>query len=247
MKTKILFLMLIVISLAIAACDSNNSQEGVKLKIKAVTNLSEDNASANANELTYQFAQMGIQEVEFEGMDDDDSDDRLAHDDEGDDGEDHDDEISFEGPFVVDLLTGTSIRDFGILGIEPGLYEEIEIELAPVLLDGNSVFIAFTYTPDGGSPMQVQISTKQKLELEIESESGIQVDANVLSTILVLVDLETLVASIDLSQADVDDDGVIRINDTSNTDSKVQIFSNFKRYCHTGEDDDQDSEIEADD
>lgn len=253
MKMKIL-LVVVFISLVFAACDSNNTAEGIKLKIKGITNTSANNARVNESELTYQFAQIGIQEVELEGMDaenenedgDDDSDDRLTHDGDDNDDQGEDEEFSFEGPFVVDLLAGTSIPDFGVLAIEPGLYEEVEIELAPVLLDGNSVFIAFTYTPDVGSPVQVQISTKQEMEFEIESESGIQVDANALSTILVLLDLQTLLASVDFSQANADNDGVIRINDTSNTDLAVQIFSNFKSFCHAGEDDDHDGDIDDD-
>ena len=82
MKTKIL-IVLIVISLVIAACDSNNGPEGGKLKMKAVTNGSAASGRISATEITYQFAQVGVQEVELEEVESEGNDEADDDDDVG--------------------------------------------------------------------------------------------------------------------------------------------------------------------
>jgi hypothetical protein len=71
---------------------------------------------------------LGVTELEFE------TSDAALQDD---------DDIDFESRYVVDLINGTSTPDFGIADIKPGVYEEIEFEVAGLLDDGASVFIAF--------------------------------------------------------------------------------------------------------
>jgi hypothetical protein len=248
MKMKVL-LMLILGSLWLAGCSDDPATEGVNLQMKAVTNLSTiDNGRTNTTGLEFNQVLLGVRELEFETQEEDDQEDSDDDSDgDDDDGEDDNEDIEFKGSYVVDLINGTSTPDFGLATLQPGVYEEIEIELGPVLPDNNSVFIAFTYTPDGGTPVQVELSTKKELEFEIEhNKSGYQLDANTLTNILVLLDLDVLFSSVDLSTAEADDDGVIRINDTSNSKLVLQILSRFEDACEAGEDADDDDDIDED-
>jgi len=245
---KVLVL-LIIGSLWLVGCSDDPATEGVNLQMKAVTNLSTiNNGRTNATDLVFNQVLLGIREIEFETLEEDDQEDSDDDNDgEDDDGEDDNEEIEFKGSYVVDLIKGTSTPDFGLASLQPGVYEEIEIELGPVLPNNNSIFIGFTYTPDGGSPVQVEFSTKKELEFEIEDDkSGYQLDANTLTNILVLFDLDVLFSSVDLSTAEADDDGVIRINDSSNSKLVLQILSRLEDSCEAGEDADDDDDIDED-
>lgn len=248
MKMKVL-LMLIMGSLWLVGCSDDPATEGVNIQMKAVTNLSTiNNGRTNATELEFNEVLLGVRELEFETLEEDDQENSDDDSDgEDDDGEDDNEEIEFKGSYVVDLINGTSTPDFGLATLQPGVYEEIEIELGPVLPNNNSVFIAFTYTPDGGTPVQVEFSTKREIEFEIEDEkSGYKLDANALTNILVLLDLDVLFSSVDLSTAEADDDGVVRINDTSNSKLVLQILSRLEDSCEAGEDEDDDDDIDED-
>lgn len=245
-----MLLMLIAGSLWLVGCNNDDvATEGVKLQMKAVASVSTINdGRVNATSLEFNEVLLGVKEIEFETLEEDDQEDiDDDNDGENDDGEDDDEEIEFEGSYVVDLINGTSTPDFGLATLQPGVYEEIEIELGPVLPNNNTVFIAFTYTPDGGSAVEVEFSTKKEIEFEIEDETnGFQLDANTLTNILVLLDLDVLFSSVDLSTAEADGDGVIRINDTSNSKLVLQILSKLDDSCEAGEDSDDDDEIDED-
>jgi hypothetical protein len=189
--------------------------------MKAVSTLHSINGRVDAvGSFSFRKVLLGVDELEFELLD----------------GDDHE-EIEFKGAFVVDLISGASIPDLGVANITPGVYDEIEIELGRYLSNNNTAYIEFTYTPFNGKPVRVIFSTKQEIEIEIEKEDGFQVEPNVLNTILVLLDLDKLFANIDLSLAVADDIGVIRINDSVNTEMTSKILSNLKDACYSDNDD----------
>ena len=247
MKTKII-LILIAGYLLMMGCSNDPIAEGVTLKMKAVTNQSIINGRTSASDLVFNEILLGVRELEFETSEEDDhenSNDDI--DGENEDGEDDNEEIEFKGSFVVDLINGTSTPEFGLADVQPGLYEEIEIELGPILPNNNSIFIAFTYTPVGGDAVQVEFSTQKEIEFEIENEkTGFQIDANVIHSLLVLIDLDTLFSDVDLSSATIDADGIIRINDSSNIKISNKILSSLEDACNAGEDNDHDDEIDGD-
>lgn len=240
-----------------------SDQTAIKGRIEATGIAEGETGHVEAGSVVFSEVLLGVTEIEFESEDNnDDGDDDADHDNsgpgDGDDGEDHDnsgpgngddddgdnEEIEFEGEFLIDLIAGTSVPDFGIATIPPGIYEEIELTLSPILPDSNSVFIAFTFTSTMDDTVQVELSTKRKIEIEIEDDDGFQIDDNVLNNILVLIDLDKLLSGIDLSGAAADGDGVIRINDSSNTEILLHILSNFNDFCHGGEDNDHDGDID---
>lgn len=229
---KIQFLALFMLAMSVfSACDDAGTQsDGVAFKMKATTSGSVINPAGRSMETTYTFqeALIGVRKVEFENDVDDDS------------GNDDEFEIEFKGRYVVDLIAGTSDPEFGVSNIDPGLYNEIEIELGQFLEGGNSMFIAFQYQPTGGEPVQVEFSTKALLEFEIDDDEGFVMQPDALSNILVMINLDKLLSTVDLSQAVVDEDGVIRINDTSNAALAQQILGKVEDSCKAGRDDDDD-------
>ncbi len=249
MKMRVL-LMLIVGSLWVGGCNNDEpTAEGIKLQMKAVTSLSTINGRTSATGLEFSQILLGVRELEFETLEEDDLEDSNDDlDGDNDDGEDDNEEIEFEGSYVVDLINGTSTPDFGLASVQPGIYEEIEIEMGPILENNNSIFIAFSYIPDGGgSAVQVEFSSQEEIEFEIEDETtGFQLDANALTNMLVILDLDALFSGIDLSTAVADEDGVVRINDSSNSGITQQILSNLEDACDAGEDDDNDDDIDED-
>lgn len=234
MKTKVQFLLLAIAGLMVVACGSDPAMDGVKMKMKAISSLSTINGKIKATGLTFTEVKLGVEELEFE-TEDENSDEDLH-------GEDDSEKVEFEGPYTVDLINGTSSPSFGLADVVGGVYDEIEIELAPVMTDGNSVFISFTY--DGTT---YEFSTTEEIEIEIESLAGYTVDENALTNILVLINLDNLFADIDLGDAVADEDGVVRINDSSNSEIAHSIIDQLEDSCEAGEDKDKDDDLDDDD
>ena len=231
MITKVQLFIVSIVILLLASCSSDPQLEGVKLKMKAVTTQSSINGRLNATGLTFTDIMIGVDEIEFETELEDDQEDISGEDDEL--------KVEFEGPYVIDLINGTSTPNLGVGDVPTGVYDELEIELAPVLTGGNSVFIKFTL--DGKT---YEFSTTEEIEIEVENLSGFDIDSNSLQNILVLIDLDNMFAGIDLSNAVADEDGVIRINDSSNSEITHSIINQLEDSCEAGEDDDKDDEID---
>lgn len=179
---------------------------------------------------------LGVSQLKFEAKDttandstrcgDPDSyrDDHGENDDgrvlNGGDGDEADDDgedstkLKFKGAFVVDLLNGTSTPDFGIAQVVPGVFSKIQIKLAPILPDSNSIFVKGTiFVAD--TSYNIEFSSKMQMVLKIHSKKGIELNGS-LNSILVELDLDRFFENINLASARVDEDGVIRINPSFN-------------------------------
>ena len=238
----------LVLMLIFQNCSNTEADlASVNLEMKATTSLSTLNPSgriANAD-LVFTEIMLGVTEIEFETLEENNHESNDDFDDEDDDGEDDDEEIEFEGNFIVDLIAGTSTPDFGIADVVPGIYEEIEIELGAILDDGNSLFIAFDFTPDGATEaVRYEFSTNAELKFEIEHDDGFLIDQGAVNQMLILIDLDLLFAELDLNSAVADVDGVVRINPNSNTDLAYQLAQNLYEAMDGGEDEDGDGEFD---
>lgn len=252
------------VMLLVVSCGENvdPTKADIKLEMKATTSLSTINTNARIANSGIEFTKVliGVTEIEFESMGDNDSenydvnddhsgndsdnDDHSGNDSDNDDVE-HEDEIEFKGLFIVDLLNGTSDPDFGITNVIPGIYEEIEVKISPILDDGNSIIVALTYQKEGMmEPLKLEFTSTKEFNFEIEHHSGIQLDGNTINQILILFDLDKFFAGVDLTQAILDEDGIIRINSTSNTDISAIIWDNLHYVFEAGEDDDDDDEFD---
>jgi hypothetical protein len=251
MKSKIrlsIMALLIMIGLSLESCTSDPSLANINMTMKATTSLSSiTNGRLAVTGLEFTEVRVGVTELEFETLEEEEQEDNDDFEDSDNDGEDDNEEVEYEGEFIVDLIAGTSTPDFGIADLAPGIYEEMEVEMKPIMDDGNTMFVAFNYTPDGAmEPVQFEYSNKYELEFEIEDEAGFQIDEGALNQMLIIIDLDALFADIDLSNAVADEDGVVRINDTSNSAIAAAIAQNFESFMECGEDEDGDGEFDDD-
>lgn len=266
---KFRFLVLAAIAMFFtSACSENVDPDAAKvdLKMQAITQLGTLNSGARtaATEIEFTEAIIGVTKIEFEssddssdddnsgsGSDDDDDDDDDGDDDDGDDDNDDDSdddgdemEVEIKGKFIVDLIAGTSNPDFGVTGIAPGTYNKLEIKMRPILQDGNTLKVVFNYSIDGAAPVTIEISTKQELEFEIESNSTLDLSEVNAKNILILFDLDRLIAGVDFTSGVKSPDGIVRINESSNTSLAAKLLGNLDDCMDAGEDDDEDDEID---
>jgi len=241
----------IIACLILAGCNETDSPgaASMQLEMKAKTNLSKISASGRrmATGVIFREVLIGVTELEFETSDEN----LVEEEDSAKNGDDHDGEsenekVEYEGSYAVDLLKGISTPDFGVADVLPGNYEEMEINVGPVLNGGKSIFVSFDIPRDGADTLKVEFSTSAEIELQLERDAGFQLEGGVLNQMLVLFNLDSLIDSIDFSQATADADGIIRINEASNTDLALQIASNFHHSMEAGEDHDHDEEIDED-
>lgn len=236
------------------SCDDDNESKKVDpmasttVKIKAVTNESTfGNGRTDATGLIFTEALLGVKEIEFETLEEENLEDIGDFLDEDNDGEDDNEEIEFEGDFVVDLINGTSSPEINIVEVLPAIYDEIEMEIEPILEGNKSMKVTFEYLADGDTEATiVEYSNNFELELELETDKGFNLQQDFLNQILVIINLDELFANLDLANAEVDDDGIIRINNSSNTSIALTIADNFKNAIHTGKDDNNDGELDVD-
>ena len=241
MKNAIPFFFCALFSV-LAACNDDTLPAGIVLEMKAVTTQSAVNGRQSASGLEFTKIMVGLTKLEFETEEENEEEDKRGE-------EDFQEEVEFKGPFKVDLISGTSAPEFGQALTDPGIYDEIEFKFGPVLEGGKTIDIAFSF-----EGKQYEISSKaEKLEFELEQTEGLKIDENILTTILVLIDMDMLIDSLfkeieELEEEPVaDDDGVIRINEGSNAIILEALLASFEDSCDGGKDDDKDDRIDGKD
>ena len=242
--------MIIIIGLMVQSCTGDEpGLSKINLEMKASSALSDINPTGRvqATEIVFTEAYLGVTEIEFESLEEEEAEGSEDITDLDGDGEDDNEEIEFEGLFIVDLLNGVSTPDFGVAELEAGIYEEMEFEMEPILEGDVTLFVALDYTPDGAAEStRIEYSTSQEMEYELENEAGFAIEEGSLNQILVVVNLDAMFEGVDFSLASADMDGVVRINEDSNSDIASIIFQNLEDFMEGGEDEDGDGEIDDD-
>ena len=217
---------------------TNEAQASFEMRATTTTPANAGGRLANTG-YTFTEVYAGVTEIELETLEENQQEDAL--------GEDENEEVEFEGNFVINLLTGTSDPDFGISTIQPGVYEEVELEFENILEGNKTLIVNFNYTPAGATePTFVEFSTAEEFELELENEAGFVLDAGMVNPILVTLNLTELFAAVDLSTLMADEDGVIRINETSNSSAMDSIVEKLEVALEAEEDDDEDDDDDKD-
>lgn len=245
MKHTILVVLLAISAIMMQSCGDDNlpTEAMASFEMKAVTNASTLATSGRVEAAGYTFTEVfvGVTEIELETLEE--------NREEEENGESEDEEVEFEGNFIIDLLTGVSDPDFGFTELLSGVYEEVEIEFENILEGNNTLIAKFHFTPEGSTePTFVEFSTAEEFEIEIENEAGFVLDGGMLNSILVTLDLDVLFASIDFSSLQAGEDGVIRINEHSNSALMESIVEKLETALEAEElDDDDDDDEEEDD
>ncbi|WP_258104988.1 hypothetical protein [Marinoscillum sp. MHG1-6] len=252
------FAMLMMISCQEQDLSKNPETGSVNLSVKAISSGGIDSQSSvriAATSIIITEAYLGIDEIELESLEEyeaeeieesegEESDTEQETDNEGSDSEEED-EFEWEGPFVLNLITGESTPELPTVEVVAGTYKEFEAELIPIIGDSASVVVRGAVIVDTDS-IPFELVFEQELEFEIENEDGFEVTPNSLSSILVEFNLDSLLAGIDFSLAEFDTDGVVRISKDQNTALISAIVSNFESSGDCGKDEDGDHELDDD-
>ncbi|WP_373046549.1 hypothetical protein [Vulgatibacter sp.] len=254
--------------LTLAACGAEAPGAGAGIAIRAVT---EATPAASAGAVTFEddtgrtFTAteflVRVRDIELklpDGVRCSDIEPELAGgarcDDSDDDEADDDDEIEIAGPFVVDLLAGTSTPSLADVRVPALTYREVEFDLVEGpgdgALDGNALALRATFD-DGGAPATLDLRLDGTLEVEIERPEGVALQAG--ADLLLLLDATTWLDGIPL-QACVDEeglavvDGVLSIDDdTGCSELEGMIRDRLDDACSFDSDDDDDDDDDSDD
>lgn len=237
MKKFIILLITVCFAAGIQSCSNDDvpSDAQASFEMRAISGASTAAARIANTGFTFTEVLAGVTEIELETLEE-----NL---DEEENGEEENEEVEFEGNFIIDLLTGTSDPEFGLSELLAGVYEEVEIEFDNILEGEKTLIVNFNFIADGSTtPTYVEFSTSQEFELEIENEAGISLDEGTINAILVTLDLDLLLSSIDFSSLTVDQDGVIRINENSNSNIMEAIFTNLEDAFEAEEDEEDEGD-----
>ncbi len=261
MKTRFLFASLSILFLSIAGCDSNDPSLN-KLKVEMVAQTSSASGSfsggrisTQADTVIFDSFLLGVTEITLKSKGEhgdgkcmNDNDDEENHEgdedsDNEDDDQDGNNKWKVEGEYVVDLIEGTSTPDITAdLPAEPGTYHKMEIELSPILEDGNSLFVEASVVI-GEDTLKVEYATKRKFEIHLKNKNGIEISPS-LDKVLVAFSVDKLFAGVDWSKAKIGEDGIIHIQDPGNAVIAYKIKYNFYAMMKWGHDKNHDHRLD---
>lgn len=231
--------MVVVLVIVLVSCQDESITKGIDLKMKATSSASSisggrlSNGRQSASGLTFTEVMVGLEELEFETEEEDDSENNSGQEDDSE-------KVEFEGSYQVDLIAGTATPDFGLGNLQPGTYDKIEMDLAPILAGGKTISIKFSY--DG---VNYEFSSDEEFEIEIEDLNGYELEKASVANILVLLNLDVLMADVSLANVVADPDGVVRIHSESNVSVYDAILNALEDSCDAGKDDNDDDEIDG--
>ncbi len=196
-----IFLVATMLIFTTSSCKKDDDNAYAKFSVKQKTSI-------NSGTFTFSKALIGISEIDFEietGSDD------------------HD--FKYEGAYQFDILTGTSSPAISSVKMTPGTYHELEINIANVLTSGKSIEISGTY--DNGTAYQFEFSSTLNEDYDIENTTGINVNTGGAVDFVLSLDIEALFNGVDFTTADIDNDNIIRINSSSNSNIASIIENNL--------------------
>ena len=203
MKTKLMLAAAVVLGLA--SCSKEESKEtGYSLTMRA-------GSAPRTAAWSIDEAWALLHEIELERDLDDDDDET---------------EIDIEGNFTVNLLTGVSTPPLPTITIPAGTYNELEVELGDDDNNGTgqTVFYVRGTAPVNGNTIPFEVNVTQAFELEIlDDDAGIFLPEGDIKNLVIWVDVLQALSTLDLSNASLDQDGVLRISQNKNSN----LFSAF--------------------
>lgn len=148
-------------------------------------------------------------------------------------------DIEFEGPYVADLLSNTTVPDLGTQSIEVGSYCRIELRMEKV----GDESLRIEGTRGDGTPFIAVLDVDSDFKLE-NSSGGFQVEEGTTPVdFFITFDLAAWLSGVNLDTAEVLS-GEIRIDKDHNETILDQITENVKRSADLFEDQDGDGALE---
>jgi hypothetical protein len=221
MKKLIYFAAFFMITLISCSEDdpSVNTMTGFSIQQKTTLNKSTNKSKTLVNPLngsiTFTKVLIGVNNISIEQRDDI-SVKKPNH------------EIVFNGPFVFDILTGTSDPAIIPAQIEPGIYNKVKFGIDNVIPGGNSIIIKGNYKFSNISAFNFEFTTDLTHEFEVENQNGFQISEGDIKQFILYLDIESLFDGVDISNLSFDTDNVVRINIHSNIDLNTKISQNLR-------------------
>lgn len=227
MKTIQLALILLIVG-----CASTLSDAVVNLKIIAPTQSTEIGNALTIDGIEFLKAKVVIQEIEF----------KLAQNCNQDDNEL---EVDYEGPYVVNLLNGSSTPDLGQIDLNPGPYCEIEFEIEAYEIDNddnesltfliqdsemNNLSLLIEGLSPESIPFTLRFEEDEEFELESTNALGFELKAGTANELLLALDIRSLFNNITFTTL-IQNGGEIEISKDSNEDAYDQIALNIKQIA----------------
>jgi len=236
MKSIYKYLLLSILMSGIISCENNNKGTFVDLTFKGVEKSVSSKKSMDLGKPEFDSASVVIEKIELK---------KLGTEDDMEEMDDHD-EYDFQGPYLIDLLAGTSEPEIPLAEIEPGMYSKAEAEIAYFEDIGFSVYLHGYLSPDNAEDQQVEFeyTYAQSEDFKIENPDGFEITADMINNVWVLIDLNALLEGVDFTEAIVDEDGIIHLNKKSNRDLADIIESNLEAASELVLDEDADGEID---
>ena len=220
MKTKLKLIVVLILVATFNSCkkDSNpNAEAAFTIKEKSTPNR--DAKIRQIGSFTFTKALVGVKKVKFE----------MEHGD-------YEQEYKYKGDYTFDVLTGTSTPPIQPVEIQPGTYTGLKVKIDNVMPSGNSIEIAGTYEV-GGMSYQFEFTSTSDQEYEVENDNGISVQQGNTVNFVLQLDLPSLFSGVNFASATIDNDGVIRINGSSNPVLQDFIEDRFDDIMDFEEDD----------
>jgi hypothetical protein len=231
MKNLIKLMAAAMIIVAVS-CSKNNTDTGtgIAVSFKATTSLlagspssSQVTKSSEAAGFTFSEALIGIKQIELKREEEQFSDSAMAHNPM------NKHKFDFEGNYLIDLLTGISTPDIGFADFVPGTYNKFESETARLVPGGKSISVIGSYTDPASKVYNFNFSTKAEFEFEFESDSGFVLTEGKVMEMLININLPLLFSTVDFSKGTADANGIIVIDETTNT----ELFKSIKHNIHS--------------
>lgn len=191
--------------------------------------------------------------------DGDSSETEIEDEDDGDCEDES--EFSVRGPFVIDLLTGTSTPDLGSITVPAGTYRKLKIELhhggendSNGLRDSTLTAKGTVTLPDGAA-IPFSLALRLNENISIRNAAGITLDGSTVNTILVGLAAGDWFKGLDLSRCLGTLDsaslaGGITVTEDSPIgkclDAEHFLKDNIRESFHAEERHDDDDEVEDD-
>lgn len=165
-------------------------------------------------------------------------------------------ELALKGPFVIDLLTGTSSPDLGTLSVPAGVYDRVKIELHhgqnDSTLEGRTLVAHGALILADGSSRPFSLSLTLDENLRIKTPAGLALDAGSFNTVAVKLlagdwlmglDVGACLGSIDpaADSIEITEDSPVG----KCLDAEHRIKDNFRSSFHADEKDEHESENEG--
>jgi hypothetical protein len=236
MKSTYEYFVLFILIIGLISCENNNKGTFVDLTFKGIDNSVSSKKSMDFDNPVFDSASMVIGKIELK---------KLEIEEDMEESEDLE-EYDFQGPYLIDLLAGTSEPEIPLAEIEPGMYAKAEAEIAHL---EDYVFSFYLYghlDQTNGEEQQVEFeyTYAQSEDFKIENPDGFEITADMINNVWVLIDLNALLTGVDFNEATMDVDGLIRLNKDSNRDLADIIESNLEAASELGLDEDANGEID---